>query len=154
MSAMIRESDHLEPLSCTICYESERDLNECERCRQQFCLLCTLYWKLSQDTCPQCRTEPWPIEVPHLVSNHYEGFIQCPNCRRIGCLRCRNSSCREPLQFELLTAAGFQEHIPTEHFCTCRRLLDLYKAIPHCSSNDEIYYWYCSACDLKYCGCS
>lgn len=99
-SAEKQEND-IDSMPCIVCFESPTNssYSHCENCRQLFCWNCVLYWQLTQELtrCPHCCASPWDIKLPPILSdvnaNHqseFEGFILCPACNRLGCIRCRN----------------------------------------------------------------
>jgi hypothetical protein len=146
---------------CVVCFAVTDPVTStnCISCNQIFCYPCILYWQISQrvSSCPHCRTTPWQIALPDLASPQHgcEGFIRCPACQRLGCLRCHNPACRVPLDFERVSLSSNQPLL----LCSLGHPLEKFRASDHtCSggrerSNRTIQYYFCSTCDEKYCGC-
>ena len=127
-----------------------------------------LYWKIVSDSCPlRCSGHPWNVDgLPDLRATPLLGFLQCPHCDRLGCLRCHSSSCRAVLEFsprEVPPTVDFYDRLGCP---TCppaqRQRRVLHVAQPHMdprgepcpsSSGSGVIYFYAGCCDQMSCGC-
>jgi hypothetical protein len=134
-----------------------RDCVTCPRCRKVVCSECALYWQLTQNICPYCRLSPWNVTIINQSAKR-NGFIWCPGCSRIGCLKCHNSSCRVTLSFkENLSVVSSALDCP---FCESKQSTIFMEAEPHeCStggrkeSHRNICMFKCNVCEAASCGC-
>lgn len=149
---------------CETCGETLKTLAQCKGgCKKYFCEKCILYWKIVKDECPFRCCKPWNISVPVLsdksiegeVPTDWDGFISCPRCARLGCLYCRNHSCRKRIAFNEFNIEGNATiRIPSCAHCPETPNLQLFGSVDHAHdqcTNEQLYYWHCPICRRKYC---
>ena len=144
---------------CGICLEEvegEKRIN-CNKCNNLFCRTCVLYWKINQNICPFKCSEPWDITLPLLPDKsiskeekeEWDGFIKCPKCSRLGCLMCRNISCRKKIEFTPYD--GYISSFKCSGAECQFNVLILFKGIcAHCPET-PLYYLFCNKCERKFC---
>ena len=135
---------------CIICMNEAIDPVLCDGCGKNFCKKCALFWKIFHDVCPLKCSKPWKIKI-EMENNNYEGFIHCPNCKRIGSLLCPKSTCRKIIDFEPAPHPSSE----TLNCQNCDQGLKLYQSIPHesCETWSNTFFYKCEKCLQKYCDC-
>lgn len=134
---------------CLICLNSNlKQPLKCEGCAKTFCAVCACLWKIQYDECPQKCSKPWNIIVENA---ELDGFILCPNCNRLGSIKCPKFSCRKMITYENVVCSK-------SLYCNfCKNILSLYKATnsdhKECDTWQNSFYFYCNTCDKKFCDC-
>ena len=134
---------------CLICMNEIIDPVSCDGCGKTFCQKCALFWKIFNDFCPLKCSNPWKIKI-EMKNNNYEGFINCPNCKRIGSLLCPKSTCRQIIDFKPAI-----HNFETLNCQNCSQKLIFYQSLPHksCETWSNAFYYQCETCLQKYCDC-
>lgn len=139
---------------CTVCYEESsnaigKQMIRCNGCKIEVCTSCTLYWKLTHDSCPQRCSTPWNVNLPDLSDNGnggFEGYVACPRCNRLGSLHCRYIACRKLLEFHRSA-----EHDIGNKCQHCDKPLEAYRCGGCCYPHMLFHYYGCSVCKRRYC---
>ncbi|KAL4429156.1 hypothetical protein ABPG74_015184 [Tetrahymena malaccensis] len=144
-------TNEIDSIICMICLQEVTESKKCLGCQNQYCKLCVLQWKKQKNICPlKCVQGKWLINLDDVNEQNSDGFIVCPFDNNIGNLNCRE--CKKCLLFNKLERQ-------VKYKCkNCQNILEYYENSQEGHDNckniySNIYYYYCTSCDLKICNC-
>ncbi|KAL4472255.1 hypothetical protein ABPG72_011616 [Tetrahymena utriculariae] len=140
-----------DSIICAICLQEVIEPRKCLGCKNQFCKLCILQWKQKKDICPlNCYSGKWLVNLDDINEMNSDGFIVCPFDKNIGNMNCRQ--CKKGINFLKIERQ-------VKYKCkNCSSILEYYLSSQtdheNCvKSSSNIYYYYCTICDIKICNC-